>query len=427
MFIDQVEIYVKSGKGGDGVVHFRKEKFVSKGGPDGGDGGRGGDVILEVRPTLNTLNFRNKERFLADDGRPGAKQKMSGRSGEDLIIPVPPGTVVYELPGESVDGGTPSLLGDLTEPGQQLTVCKGGRGGRGNARFKSSTNQVPRIAEKGEPAEEKRLKLELKLIADIGLVGVPNAGKSTLLTALTNAQPKIAPYPFTTLEPNLGVANIDEDTTVVLADIPGLIEGASQGSGLGHEFLRHIQRTRVLVHLLDGLSPDPVADYSQINSELALFDPNLTRKPQIVALNKIDEPEVQERLPAIKKELKKRGVTPITISALARTNVRELLLKAAGMLADAPALEEIEPPMPVYRPEEDPREFSISREDDASWRVSGKAIERAAAMTYWEHYGSVRRFQKLMAVLGVEEALRKAGIEEGETVKIGEFELEWQD
>ena len=176
MFIDQVEIHVKSGKGGDGVVHFRKEKYVSKGGPDGGDGGRGGDVILEVRPTLNTLNFRNKERFVADDGRPGAKQNMSGRSGEDLIIPVPPGTVVYELPGEGADGGIPSLLGDLTEPGQQLTVCKGGRGGRGNARFKSSTNQVPRIAEKGEPAEEKRLKLELKLIADIGLVGVPNAG-----------------------------------------------------------------------------------------------------------------------------------------------------------------------------------------------------------------------------------------------------------
>ena len=428
MFIDQVEIHVKSGKGGDGVVHFRKEKFVSKGGPDGGNGGRGGDVILEVRPTLNTLNFRHKERFVADDGRPGAKQNMTGRSGEDLIIPVPPGTVVYELPDENTGGGTtPLLLGDLTHPGQRLTVCKGGRGGRGNTTFKSSTHQVPRTAEKGEPAEEKRLKLELKLIADIGLVGVPNAGKSTLLTALTNAQPKIAPYPFTTLEPNLGVAHIDEDTTVVLADIPGLIEGASQGAGLGHEFLRHIQRTRVLVHLLDGLSPDPVADYSQINSELALFDPNLTKKPQIVALNKIDQPEVQERLPAIKKELKKRGVTPMTISALARTNVRDLLLKAAGMLADTPLLEEIEPPMPVYRPEEDPREFSISREDDASWRVSGKAIERAAAMTYWEHYGSVRRFQKLMAILGVEDALRKAGIEEGETVKIGEFELEWQD
>jgi len=422
MFIDQVEIHVKSGKGGDGVVHFRREKYVPRGGPDGGDGGKGGDVILEVKATLNTLNFRQKERFLAEDGRPGAKQKMYGRSGEDLVIYVPPGTVVYDI-----SDGALSLLGDLTGPGQQLTVCKGGRGGRGNTHFKSSTNQVPRTAEKGEPAEEKRLKLELKLIADIGLVGVPNAGKSTLLSVLTKAKPKIAPYPFTTLEPNLGVANIDEDTTVVLADIPGLIEGSSQGAGLGHEFLRHIQRTRVLIHLLDGLSPDPVADYSQINSELALFDPNLSKKPQIVALNKIDQPEVQEQLAGIKKELKKRGVTLMTISALARTNVREVLLKAAGKLAEAPPLEEIEPPMPVYRPEEDPREFSISREDDASWRVSGEAIERAAAMTYWEHYGSVRRFQKLMERLGVEEALRKAGIEEGETVRIGEFELEWQD
>jgi GTP-binding protein len=434
MFIDQVEIHVKSGKGGDGVVHFRKEKYVPRGGPDGGNGGRGGDVILEVKPTLNTLNFRHKERFVAEEGRPGAKQNMTGRSGEDLVIYVPPGTVVYEIPDETMavetaDGGTPplQLLGDLTHPGQRLTVCKGGRGGRGNTTFKSSINQVPRTAEKGEPAEEKRLKLELKLIADIGLVGVPNAGKSTLLSVLTNAQPKIAPYPFTTLEPNLGVANIDEDTTVVLADIPGLIEGASQGAGLGHEFLRHVQRTRVLIHLLDGLSPDPVADYSQINSELSLFDPNLGKKPQLVALNKIDQPEVQEQLAGIKKEMKKRGVTLMTVSALARTNVRELLLKAAGMLADAPPLEEIEPPMPVYRPAEDPRDFTVSREDDASWRVSGTAIERAAAMTYWEHQGSVRRFQKLMEALGVDEALRAAGIEEGETVKIGNFELEWQD
>jgi len=422
MFIDQVEIHVRSGKGGDGAVHFRREKYVPRGGPDGGDGGKGGDVILEVKPTLNTLNFRQKERFFAEDGRPGAKQNMFGKSGEDLVIYIPPGTVVFDI-----TDGDPALLGDLTEPGQQLTVCKGGRGGRGNTRFKSATHQVPRTAEKGEPAEEKRLKLELKLIADIGLIGVPNAGKSTLLSVLTNARPKIAAYPFTTLEPNLGVAEIDEDTIVVLADIPGLIEGASEGAGLGHEFLRHIQRTRVLIHLLDGLSSDPLADYSQINSELSLFDPNLGEKPQIVALNKIDQPEVQERLPEIKEEMKKRGVTLMAISALARTNVRELLLKAVGALAEAPVLEEIELPMPVYRPEEDPRDFEISREDDASWRVSGTAIERAAAMTYWEHYGSVRRFQKLMERLGVEEALHEAGIAEGDTVRVGEFELEWQD
>jgi GTP-binding protein len=428
MFIDQVEIHVKSGKGGDGVVHFRREKYVPRGGPDGGDGGKGGDVVLEVKPTLNTLNFHQKERFFAEDGRPGAKQNMYGKSGEDLIVHVPPGTVVYEVLGNSDAETAPlRLLGDLTQPGQQLTVCKGGRGGRGNTHFKSATHQVPRTAEKGAPAEEKRLKLELKLIADIGLIGVPNAGKSTLLSVLTNAQPKIAAYPFTTLEPNLGVAEIDDDTRVVLADIPGLIEGASEGAGLGHEFLRHIQRTRVLIHLLDGLSPDPLADYSQINSELSLFDPKLGEKPQFVALNKIDQPVVQERLPGIEKEMKKRGVSLMTISALARTDVRELLRKAAGKLAELPPLEELEPAMPVYRPEEDPREFEISREDDAGWRISGTAIERAAAMTYWEHHGSVRRFQKLMERLGVEEALREAGIATGDTVRVGEFELEWQE
>ncbi|MFZ5923384.1 MAG: GTPase ObgE [Chloroflexota bacterium] len=421
MFIDQAEIYVKSGKGGDGAVHFRREKYVPRGGPDGGDGGKGGDVVLEVKPTLNTLNtFRFTTRFIADDGRNGAKQNMTGRSAEDLVIHVPPGTVVFEA-------STGELLGDLTEPGQRLTVCRGGRGGRGNTHFKSARRQVPRVAEKGEPGEEKSLKLELKLIADIGIIGVPNAGKSTLLSVLTNAQPKIAPYPFTTLEPNLGVAQIDEYTTIVLADIPGLIEGAAHGAGLGHDFLRHIQRTRVLVHLLDGLSPDPLADFSQINTELSLFDPNLSKKPQIVALNKMDQAEVQARWPEIRKAMKKRGHEVVAVSALARTEVRGLLLKAAGMLAEAPALKEIAPPMPVYRPEEDPREFSISREDDGGWRLHGPAIERAASMTYWEHDGAVRRFQKIMETLGVEDALRKAGIENGDTVYIGEFELEWQD
>ena len=423
MFIDQVEIQVTSGKGGDGVVHFRREKYVPRGGPDGGDGGRGGDVIFEVKSTLNTLNFRQKEHFKAQSGRPGAKQNMTGRSGEDLIIHVPPGTIVFEIQADD----SLALIGDLIQPGQRLTVCKGGRGGRGNTHFKSSTNQVPRTAEKGEPAEFKRIRLELKLLADIGLIGVPNAGKSTLLSALTNARPKIAPYPFTTLEPNLGVASIDEDTAVVLADIPGLIEGASQGLGLGHDFLRHIQRTRVLIHILDGLSSDPVADYSQINTELSLFDPNLQEKPQLVALNKIDQPEVQEKYPEIKKALKKRGVSVTSISALARTDIRELLLSAAARLAETPELEASELPLPVYSTEADPREFTITREDDGGWRLHGVSIERAAAMTYWEHHGSVRRFQKIMQTLGVYDALRDNGIKEGETVRIGEFELEWQD
>src|SRR5688572_4980999 len=421
MFIDQVVIHVKSGKGGDGMVHFHREKFVPRGGPDGGDGGKGGDVILEVKSTLNTLSsFRPNQKFRADEGVRGGPSQMTGRNGKDLIIPVPPGSMLF-------DADTGELIGDLTARGERLTVLKGGRGGRGNQHFATSRNQVPRTAEKGEPGQERRIRLELKLIADLGIIGVPNAGKSTLLSVLTNARPKIAAYPFTTLEPNLGVANVHDHTTVVLADIPGLIEGAAQGAGLGHDFLRHIQRTRVLIHLLDGLSEDPLADYSQINSELSLFDPNLAKKPQLVALNKIDQPEVQARLADTKKQFKEQKVELMTISALTRTNTRELLIKAHQKLAEAPALEEIEPPLPVYRPKEDPREFIVTREGSNEWRISGVAIERAASMTYWQHDGSVRRFQKIMGTLGVDEALRNAGVQEGDTVAIGDFELEWQE
>jgi GTPase len=425
MFTDQVVIHVKSGKGGDGMVHFHREKFIPRGGPDGGDGGKGGDVVFEVKPTLNTLSsYRQNQKFKAEDGVKGGPSQMSGRYGNDLILYVPPGTIIF-------DADTGEILGDLTKPGETLTVLKGGRGGRGNQHFATSRNQVPHTAEKGEPAQEKRVRLELKLIADIGLIGVPNAGKSTLLTVLTNAKPKIAPYPFTTLEPNLGVANIDINTTVILADIPGLIEGASQGVGLGHDFLRHIQRTRVLIHLLDGLSEDPVADYSQINSELSLFDPNLAKKPQIVALNKIDQPEVQKRLAEIEKKFKQLNVELMTISALARTNTRELLVAAYKKLEEAPPVEDPafagEAPLPVYKPQEDPREFSVTREGSNEWRVSGVAIERAASMTYWQHDGSVRRFQKIMETLGIDQALRKAGVQEGDTVAIGDFELEWQE
>ncbi|HSV86279.1 MAG TPA: Obg family GTPase CgtA, partial [Levilinea sp.] len=307
-----------------------------------------------------------------------------------------------------------------------LQVARGGRGGRGNIHFATSRNQAPRTAERGEPAEERNLRLELKLIADVGIVGVPNAGKSSLLAAVTKARPKIADYPFTTLQPNLGVAELDIHTTLVLADIPGLLEGAHQGVGLGDAFLRHIQRTRVLIHLLDGMSEDPLADYSQINSELALFNPALKERPQIVALNKIDLPDVQARWPDIELELKRRGVEePVAISAVAQTGLQPLLWRAAHLLETAlqpRAVEEI----PVYRPAEDPEDFTLKRVA-GGWQVSGAAIERAASMTYWEHEGSVRRFQRLMATLGVEKALRSAGIQEGDTVYIGDFELEWQD
>ncbi len=421
MFIDEAEIIVRSGKGGDGMVHFHREKFVPRGGPDGGDGGRGGSVILEVRPTLNTLQaFRRLSRYAATEGRNGGPNNTSGKSAPDLEVPVPPGTIVYDF--ESGE-----MLGELIAASDRMVICKGGRGGRGNQHFATSRNQAPRTAEKGEPGQEKRLRLELRLIADVGIIGVPNAGKSTLLAALTNAHPKIAPYPFTTLEPNLGVCRLDDNTSVVLADIPGLIEGASHGAGLGHDFLRHVERTRVLIHLLDGLSRDPLADYSQINSELALFDPDLARKPQVVALNKIDQAEVQARVPEIRRALRARKVDFLPISALARTNLKELVERAARQLAQTNLPQKASAAIPVYRPKEDPREYHIAPLGAHRWRLSGAAIERAAAMTYWEHDGSVRRFQKLMESLGVDAALRKAGVASGDTVAIGEFELDWQD
>jgi GTP-binding protein len=419
MFIDEAKIKVISGKGGDGVVHFRREKYVPFGGPDGGDGGKGGDVILEVDPNLSTLApYQHKTRFKAEDGKNGGGKNMTGKSGEDLILPVAPGTIAYDEERDEV-------LGDLVAPVDRLVVVRGGRGGRGNARFATSRNQAPRIAEKGESGEERDLRLELRLIADIGIVGAPNAGKSTLLAAVTNAKPKIAAYPFTTLEPNLGVATLDEDTALVLADIPGLIEGAHLGVGLGHTFLRHIQRTRVLIHLLDGMAEDPLLDFAQINSELALFDPDLAEKPQVVALNKYDLPDVQTRWPEIQSALIKRGFDPLPISAVVGTNVQKLLYRAAMALAEVPEHPEVVE-MPVYRMEVDPREFAIGKIQEG-WRVSGEAIERAASMTYWEYDQSVRRFQRIMQALGVEDALREAGVQKGDTVFIGDYELEWEE
>lgn len=419
MFIDEVEIYIRSGKGGDGIVHFRREKYVPFGGPDGGDGGRGGDIIFAVQATLNTLSaFRQNQKFIARDGFRGGGNNQTGRSGENRIILVPPGTLIY-------DRDSNELLGDLVDPEQELVLCRGGRGGRGNARFANSRNKAPRIAEKGEPAPEMNLRLELKIIADIGLVGVPNAGKSTLLSVVTNAKPKIAAYPFTTIVPNLGVAELDYENSLVLADIPGLIEGAHQGIGLGHDFLRHIQRTRVLIHILDGMAEDPLLDFAQINSELALFDPGLSEKPQIVVLNKMDLPEVTERWPSIKKEMKKRGYEAFPISAIAKTNVRKVLYKAFEVLKELPP-EEIADELPTYRVGKDPREFAIERVAQG-WRISGESIERAAKMTYWEYYQSIRRFQRILSTLGIDDALREAGVKEGDSVFIGDHELEWSD
>jgi len=419
MFIDSVTVTVQSGKGGDGMVHMHREKYRPRGGPDGGDGGKGGSVILQVVPTLNTLNkFHHNEIFAAENGKNGGASNQSGKSAPDLIIPVPPGTIVY-------DDESTRLLGDLVNAGQTLVVAKGGRGGRGNQHFASSRNQMPLTAERGEPGEIFVIRLELKLIADVGLVGMPNAGKSSFLAATTNAKPKIADYPFTTLEPNLGVVELDEESSLVLADIPGLIEGAHQGIGLGYDFLRHVQRTRVLIHILDGLSEDPYEDYMTINQELELFDERLGRLPQIVVLNKMDLPDAAAAFEELRGKFAQEGKELLPISAVAHINLKTALWRVHDALQNAP-IEEIAPELPIYRAEEDPKGFTIAKEDEI-WVVRGKIIERAAAMTYWDQPGSVRRFQRLMTGLGVEKALRQAGIEEGDTVSIGEYELEWQD
>jgi GTP-binding protein len=419
MFYDEVKIYVKAGDGGDGVVAFRREKYVPYGGPAGGDGGRGGDVLFYVDTHLNTLyRFSKKRHFKAPRGEHGRGKNQHGAAGDDLRVAVPPGTVVY-------DAGTAELLGDLTEAGQELVVAQGGRGGRGNARFATSTNQAPRIAEHGEAGQERWLRLELRLLADVGVVGVPNAGKSTLLAAVTAARPKIASYPFTTLQPNLGVVVLDPQTEFVLADIPGLIEGASEGKGLGHEFLRHIQRTRVLIHLLDGLSADPLADFAAINCELAAFGQGLAEKPQFVVLNKVDEPTVRERWPELQAALKAQGYPAMAISALAREGTQELLYHVAQMLAELP--EELPArELPVFRPDEEEEAFVVEREDDG-WRVCGARIERLAAMTVWNLDEAVRRFQRTLERSGVVAALEEAGVEPGDTVRIGERELVWEE
>ncbi|NLF00111.1 MAG: GTPase ObgE [Anaerolineales bacterium] len=419
MRYDEAKIYVKGGNGGDGVVAFRREKYVPLGGPSGGDGGNGGSVVLVVDPHLTTLyRFTKQSHFRATRGEHGRGKDQHGATGADLRVPVPPGTVVYDA-----DNG--ELLGDLTEPGQELAVAPGGRGGRGNTRFKSSTNQAPRLAEHGEAGVERWLRLELKLLADAGVVGVPNAGKSTLLSVVTAARPKIAAYPFTTLEPNLGVAVLDDETELVLADIPGLIEGAAEGKGLGHEFLRHIERTRVLIHLLDGLSPDPLSDFEAVNRELAAFGHGLPDKPQVVAFNKIDIPDARARWPEIRAALQARGQEAMAISAVSGEGTREMLYWVARILAElpkqAPATE-----VPVFRLGVDESAFTIERTPDG-WRVCGVGIERLAARTVWNLDESVTRFQRALDRSGVTDALREAGAQPGDTVYIGERELEWEE
>jgi GTP-binding protein len=419
MFYDQAKIFVRSGDGGDGMISFRREKHVPRGGPDGGDGGRGGDITFVVNPNANSLiRYHRNTHYRAGDGGHGGKARKTGASGASIRLEVPPGTLIRGA--ESGD-----LLADLTLAGQELVLFQGGRGGRGNARFASSTNQAPRLAERGEPGEQAWLLLELKLIADVGIVGVPNAGKSTLLSVVSAARPKIAAYPFTTLQPNLGVVELDEFETMVFADIPGLIEGASAGVGLGHDFLRHIERTRVLIHLLDGSSSDPLQDWAMINQELALYDARLEQRPQLVVLNKIDLPEAIAWQPMVKEQVSEAGYPFCAISAVTQQGVRQMLYQVKQMLDEAPEPMATEEKV-VIRPEPDENVFTVTRQD-GGWRVAGKRIERVAAMTYWEFEATARRFQQILEEMGISEALIEAGIADGDTVYVGEETLEWRE
>jgi GTP-binding protein len=421
MFLDEAKLLVKAGDGGRGSASMRREKFVPRGGPDGGDGGRGGSVYFVADPEKSTLiDFRYRRQFRAESGGNGGAQRAHGKAGPDLEIPVPPGTIVRSLEGE--------LLADLDEPGKRVLVARGGRGGLGNVHFATPTHRAPRIAQKGEPGEEIWLTLELRLIADVGIIGVPNAGKSTFLAATTRATPKIAAYPFTTLSPNLGVAAIGE-RLLTLADIPGLIEGAHAGVGLGHEFLRHISRTKVLLHLIDGSAADPIAAYQTVNAELALFDEALAKKPQVVAINKIDEPSVQARLPELHAAFASLGVEPLDLSASTGEGVAAVLARIVVLLDELAAaaisgvVSAVEEPV-VLRPQPARETFVVERED-GGFRVIGRRVERIVAMTDFENEEAAAFLQRQLKKLGVSDALTRAGVQAGDVVRIGKVELEW--
>jgi GTP-binding protein len=422
MFLDRVKIWVRAGDGGDGAATFRQEAHVPRGGPDGGDGGRGGSVYLRVDAGQTTLrDFNHRHHFKAKPGGRGTKARRHGKAGDDLILDVPPGTAVY-------DDESGALVADLVAVGQSSMVARGGRGGLGNTHFKTSTHQAPKHAQKGEPGAESWIRLELRLIADIGLVGLPNAGKSTILDAMTAATPKIAAYPFTTLEPNLGVLDLDDERRPTIADVPGLIEGASSGAGLGHAFLRHVERTRILVHVVDGAGRDPEWDYDVIREELRAHDPLLLEKPMLVAFNKVDLPAAADAWPAFRQARAAEGVETIAISAALGEGLPGFRERIGEMLPDAAEMEA--PPEPsgvvVHRIEAMGDGFSVELDGDGAFRVRGARIERIAAQTNFDVEESAERFQRALAKYGIETELRRAGIVAGDTVRLGGTELEWE-
>ena len=422
MFIDRARIYVEAGNGGDGMSSFRREKFVEKGGPNGGNGGRGGDVVLVADKNLNTLiDFRYKRKYVAKRGGQGGSKNCTGMRADTVYVKVPMGTLVR-------DDVTGAVMADLTEDGQEYVAAKGGRGGKGNACYATSTNRAPTFAEKGEPGENRWLKLELKLLADVGLVGYPSVGKSSIIAQVSAARPEIAAYHFTTLTPVLGVVRLDEEHSFVLADIPGLIEGAHEGVGLGHDFLRHVERTKVLLHIVDVAGVDgrdPIDDFEKINEELRLYSERLARRKQLVVANKMDLPEAEENFTRLKEHVEAKGFEIVKASAATGDGLRELMYKAYELLQQY-VPEEDEEDLARFD-EIDPDSFDIVPGNDTDYEVRGKNIERLVAMTNFDNDEALYRFQLIWKRLGIDEALKEKGVQEGQSVRIRDMVFEYKD
>ncbi|MEC0203498.1 GTPase ObgE [Paenibacillus lautus] len=429
MFVDKAKVYVKGGDGGDGLIAFRREKYVPEGGPAGGDGGKGGDVIFRVDEGLRTLmDFRYQKHFKAKRGEKGRNKSQHGANADSMIVRIPPGTVL-------TDDDTGEVIGDLTRHGQQVVVARGGRGGRGNIRFATPNNPAPELAENGEEGEERYVTMELKVMADVGLVGFPSVGKSTLLSVVSAAQPKIGAYHFTTITPNLGVVEVGDGRSFVMADLPGLIEGAHEGVGLGHEFLRHVERTRVIVHVVDMAGTegrDPFEDWEKINDEIRLYNPVLVERPQIVAANKMDMPEAEEYLAAFKEKVKeiRPDIEVMPISSLTRQGIQELLYRTIDVLEsipDEPAIEEVsevsERKVYKFKAQND-NSFTVTR-DNEMYVVHSERIERMLKRMQMNSHDAILKLARTMRHMGVDEELRKRGATEGTIVRIGDFEFEF--